>query len=357
MKNNVVIYDATTHYMLMNAWLTAKLKHDVDYNVLYLNTALIHDAENVKNRLMSTDVFQEVILIRDSLNYTVRNLLNNLPKAPSCYHFMCYGAHYAVQLFMFCQQQRIPIILTDEGMATYSPFKSYQRFYELFQKNGLQPLDLQAVDEIWVLNKSWFTHQVSQNIVEIPLRAALFNPILRNEIVSGLNKVFAYEHQPIIEKNIFFTQNFYTYGTITPDEQVQFFASIAMKFQDGLAFKLHPAESIHFYQHRGLRLLDLSNSVPWELVLMNQLIDQQTQNLNLISVGSTSIFSKGLLYNDDFSCNINSIALFDLSPTSIKELITESRFEEVRSIGARLTNCYFPRNWEEFDLILNELAT
>jgi len=349
----IIIYDASTSYMLMVAWITAAFSRSEYTNILFLNTVLFENPFLLRQRILETSVFNDVILVNDRPGIQADSLIETIckPDDIAYYHFASYGSHYAISLFHYCEDRSIPIILNEEGGATYLLYESYAAFYEKFSQYHLNFIDLENIFEIWVFNKSLYQSQAPHKVKEIELWKHLTSHSDIASFTAQLNHVFNYTHCSLKIDTIFFTQNFYAYGGISVEEQLKFYEKIAAHFNNDIVFKIHPSESFSTYANTCLKIVNYPSSVPWEVILLNIHIHGALDHMTFVSVLSTAIFSQQIFFHKNPPLS-KSISLYHLSPDAIQKIVGKNRFKQFVSLAKTFNHFHAPKtNQELFDIL------
>lgn len=352
MNKNTIIYDASTPYMLMVAWITAYLYRMNNHNILLLNRTFLDDPDRLRQRILHTRVFQEVVLIQDHSSFNLSSLSKHFLERTVAYHMASYGSFYAIKLYEYCIERKIPVILNEEGMATYILYESYDSFYNRFSKYGLVKIDLDKIAEIWVFNKSLYRSKSLEKVKEIELWNHICDPINLKKIVDGLNHIYGFKYTKPQEKMIFFSQNFYAYNSISKEEQLEFYQRIAQLFNNSIMFKLHPIESPNIYKESLLPICLYPNFTPWEVVLLNMYLNDNMESMIFFSVASTSLFSQYIFFHKNIASS-RMISIFHLAPSAIQNIIETERFKEFETIARKIDNFFIPQSFEE----LREITT
>lgn len=351
MKNDIAIYDASTPYMLMVAWITARLYRRSNRNILLLNRTFLDDPDRLKQRILDTEVFEEVVLVQDHPKFDLSSLPMHFLEKTVAYHMASYGSYYAIKLYGYCIEREIPVILNEEGMATYILYESYESFYMQFSKYGLVKIDLNKLAEIWVFNKSLYRSKSLEKVKEIELWNHIHDPINLKKIVDGLNQIYDFTYAKPQEKMIFFSQNFYAYNSISKEEQLEFYQTIAQLFNNRIMFKLHPIESPNIYKESFLPISTYPNFIPWEVILLNMYLNGDMESMIFFSVASTSLFSQYIFFHKNIVSS-RMISLFHIAPSAMQNIIGIERFKEFETIARKIDNFFIPQSFEELREII-----
>jgi len=352
-NKEIIIYDAATSYMLMVSCITAQLYRKDYHNILFLSTNIIKNTASIQQKLLESKIFDKVILLKDNKDFDFSTLKQYLSKKPFAYHMASYGSHYAGMLFNYCVENKIPIILNEEGMATYTLYDSYKSFHNKFTNSYLPKIDLDKISEIWVFNKSFYQSKCIEKVKEISFVEYISNKQNLEELITSLNLIFDYKYKKLKNKTIFFNQNLYDYGVVSKDEHISFLLNISKILNNNVEFKLHPAERKELYKDSSLNISDYPINLPWELVLLNALLHDDLDSMVFISIASTSLFSQYIFFHKNISSSL-SISLFNLAPLGTKKMMNSSHFKKFSNIAKKLDNFFIPKSYEELNRFLVE---
>lgn len=350
-----IIYDATTPYMVMVAWITAKLYRKDFNNILILNTTLIKTCKVLKQSILTTGVFSNVILVEDKNDFDKLLIQPYLSNNLYAYHFTSYGSFYSIYIYNYCVQKNIPIIFNEEGMATYTLYDSYKSFHDKCKDSDLPKINLDKISEIWVFNKSFYQSKYIEKVKEIAFVDYISDKQNLKELTNSLNHIFGYTYEKINNKTIFFNQNLYAYGVVSEKEHLEFLQNISRIFNGNIKFKLHPLEKIEIYKNSLLNILNYPVNLPWELVLLNGFLHEDLDKMLFVSIASTSIFSQYIFFHKNISSSY-SISLFNLAPLGTKKMMNDSHFEKFSNIAKKLNGFFIPESYEELNRILIDMT-
>ena len=193
--------------------------------------------------------------------------------------------------------------LFEDGLATYS-----MHYYYLYDKNtrsitsklNLNYL-LRKVNEIYTFCPNAFVWTPNQNLIKIPSFLEDYK-----SCTSELNKIFDYFEDVIPEdcKTIFFEEGFFGDGKNVNDLEIV--RTCIKKYgEEGFYVKTHPRNIINRFKNLNIKTLN-TNSIPWELIVLN--IYARINDLTLISISSACIFTPNLL----LECTPKSISCLNL---------------------------------------------
>jgi predicted HAD superfamily hydrolase len=333
-----VIFDASTPYQLLTNIIISKNYYSSDIKILLLHKSRFEDIENLHKRLVDSDLFDEVYIMKEVANYPVMLpiLLDQIAQYDLCsadiFHFSSYSSVFSTKIYNSIKDSA-KIYLTEEGLASYNLARSYQEYIDTFDgKIRADKIDLDRIDKIFVYNKELFMSDI-----DIPLEQINVDNIFDNrEFIEKLNYIFDYKYKKIKEHNIFFTQNFLAYNVVSKEDIYNFFEKLSTILKDDLIINLHPFDSaVDIYKSLGIKILDGIKQVPWELILINH-INNSTKDdkLNMISVSSTSLSCNELLLNGiKKDMKIESIYLYKLFDTPYNDRYAHNVYSITTRLG------------------------
>lgn len=297
-KNNktTVCFACLTPFHLFLSYLLAKTVYRDDYRILLLSDSHPKLREAF-DRLEALDIWHEVMLINDyNQSYpSMRQQLSQIDfKSIDIVHYFSFGAASYNYLLLDYISGNTKIILTHEGIMTYFIQEMCEHCK---RKYNLNPIDLNKIGEIWLLDKTLYTGKLNRPLFNIEIKKYLEDP-LKYELCNELNFIFNYKY----EKNnyrydlLLFDQCLALAHILTPLQEKQLLASLikeASKYD--LMIKKHPSDSNNKYDDLNITLLE-PNDIPWELIYLNQLINDESQaNKVYLSYHSGAIINTNIL--------------------------------------------------------------
>ena len=310
-----VVFDAVTPYQLLTASILCQNYYKKDKTVLLLNTTHFQAIEQLVLRLTEAKIFSQIVLVSDGRDTpdTIAKADNLLTEGIDIFHFSSFSSAGSCHLYNKLMGSA-KISITEEGAATYNLFEHYEHYLKFYKNPYASMVDLTKADEILVFNKALYMSDYQEKVQEI-----IFDTDFNlTDFVEKINIVFDYQFTPLPSQAIFFSQNFLDYGVVLRQDYCDFIERLVEIFGTSLAVKPHPMDkAIDIYEAYGLSLLP--QSVPWEVIVLNHLVENKTLNKILLSIGSTSLISESLLLKH-FECDFKNILLFELFATPFNDV-------------------------------------
>lgn len=287
---------------------------------------LLSDCHNIleiayENIINKFDVWSEIILIKEKHQPISRQELAKIDlKDIDVLHYFTY-AFYNHLLFDYIKE-KTKIILTDEGVMTYL-------IKESFGTN--KPINIERISEIWLLDKNLYVSNFTRTLKNIPMEKYLCDDRLLTEMCKELNRLYNYNHEKINSDFIFFDQPITKVCLITEPKEKQILAKIfAGLDRDKIIIKKHPSDFYYKYQDFSFDIIKNDNGVPWELVLLNEYLNNRP---NLYDKVFISYYSAALInskiFLDIFRIPCKVIFLFKFLEDEIKKPVTHLIFKQL----------------------------
>ena len=207
--------------------------------------------------------------------------------------FYFANPHYSnIILFKYLlkNNKKLELGFFEDGLITYT------KYYEnLFVKNayGLKAFFnknnyLKKSKKIFTFLPEVYSWNPSFEIIKLE---PLLN--LSKEIIQKLNYVFDYNINSLPKdcKTIFFEESYFGDGKEIGDVDIinKCFYSFG---SEGFYLKNHPRNQVNRFKDANIKTFP-SNSIPWELIVLNNM--DRTKNINLITISSQTIFTPVIL--------------------------------------------------------------
>lgn len=316
-----VCFSCLNSYHLFISYILSKTVYMNDYKILMLSDHHENVKKAYKNIINKFNIWDEVILIQDRSKGSRHQQLKKIDfDNLDILHYFTY-AFYNYLLFDYIKE-RTKIILTEEGVMTYL-------IKESFETSKLKPIDIERVSEIWVLDKNLYVSSLNRPVKNLEMEKYILNDKLLADICYELNEIFDYWHEEIDSDIIFFDQPFSKVGLATKQEEKRILSEILDELNDyKVLIKKHPSDSLNKYKDFNVNIIK-DNGVPWELVLLNECINNKSNLYNkvFLSYHSAALINTTILLNT-FKIPFKSIFLYKLLENSIKRTVTHKLFEK-----------------------------
>lgn len=207
---------------------------------------------------------------------------------------------FSILFVRFYQKRRLEVNIYEDGMVTYC------RCFEHFDRAGIVARLLLPHG---VLGQTKHIYIFNPELLEWHVKGV--TPIAipkidsdNHETVKMLNQAFGYDNSAAEYDRpyLFMEESFYADGYPVPDvELVERIGSAVGK--DNVMIKLHPRNGVDRFSRLGYKVSS-NSAIPWELILLNQSMQDKT----LLSISSSSLLQPYLLLGQE----VRSIALLDL---------------------------------------------
>lgn len=203
------------------------------------------------------------------------DLIQNLVSRADVLHIFSWGFPHFNSLFAECAGAGKPIILTDEGIYTYSPQRCFARW--LAQKHDGATLargfDLGAIREIWLLQPRLYVEPPTTPLQKIDLEAFYTACDHEPGLVDAFRFLFGIPTGLTFNADaIFFRQYFPLLDLIAPEADAWLDDIVCTCFgPTRLAIKNHPAWVNPLVRHPGNTFAGAD--LPWEALLILQRVD------------------------------------------------------------------------------------
>jgi len=200
---------------------------------------------------------------------------------------------YLNLLFYYLSDQT-RVIITVYTAATYYIKEYFQHAKEVYKKrNEVIHLDLNRISEIWVYDKRLYIGDLSDiTIREINLEKIIKDKNLIDEFCDELNNIFNYTYLPIDCDVIFLDQAIKRFFK-REEEEKELFSNIINEFYAyKVLVKLHPSVNTvpDKYDQFNVQVIK-ENKVPWEVILMNEVKNNNLKNKIFVSYYSETLFT------------------------------------------------------------------
>jgi uncharacterized coiled-coil protein SlyX len=260
-------------------------------------------------------------------------------------------------LFTICNSQKKKIILTDEGILTYMPFKRFISWVERYdsQRNLTAGIDLKKVDEIWLFNPNLFLDQELMTIRKIDIERFYKTCRENHNVVDNFKRLFKLRNDiSFVYDFIYFRQYYSISGDLSQAAESFIDNQICnLLSPNNVYIKDHPAFPYNPYVKKSRN--PIFSIIPWEALIILNIIDPSIHVKMpkvYISIASSAMFTTNTLnVLGEFIFVNNIFELYsDLKDETIKQLI-----DKCKQIFRR-SRFYEPKNWSEFYALLSQIS-
>lgn len=233
---------------------------------------------------------EEIKLQLNQLDFTEINTL----------HYFQMNQNSYLNLLFYYLSDQTKVIITIYTAATYYIKEYFQHAKEVYNKrNEVIHLDLNRISEIWVYDKRLYIGDLSNILIqEINIETIIKNKELLDDFCDELNKIFNYNHLPIDCDVIFLDQAVKRFFK-KEEEEKELFSNIMKEFYAyKVLVKLHPSVNtvLDKYDHLNVRVIK-ENKVPWEVILLNEVKNNNLENKIFVSYYSETLFTTHIFLN------------------------------------------------------------
>jgi hypothetical protein len=354
MQNDTVCFACGTEFHLLISYILSTTTYSSVKKILILdkNPRLIQYFDNVYD----INLWDEIYII-DSTKSTSENetLISKVFSELTILHYFSWGFYYLNQLFKMCQNSHKKVILTDEGIGTYIPFQRFAAWVKNHdpERKYIQDLNIENVDEIWILNPALFLDEKKLPIKLIDINSLYTLAKETPLICANLKKLFSVSSDFFFSKDIVYFRQYYSllgYVSTDIDAFIDYQLCNLIK-NDSVYVKNHPSYRKNPYIQviPDAQIVD----IPWEVFVILSHIDQ-TGKFTLpkiyISPTSSAMFSSNSLGASGCFIFLNKIydLYMDYEDPTAMELIIASKKQFLNS------SIYVPESWNDLITILSK---
>jgi len=309
--NRHVVFICNTAYQLLTAVqlrITAYASDNVDLILSNQFTNSDRIAENVRK----SGLFGDVLFVENKKQifksriqetiYDIRAIRNIRRKIGHADELCLSNISVFSILFLRIYQRKLPdCSIFEDGFITYS--KAFVRM----DRASIISRILLPKGVLGIASKLWLFSPAQLDWHNDSVEVCRIEPIDRNDktVIGVLNNIFGYDSADRYDsKYLFMEESFFADGYPIDDLSIVSRLSDVVGKQN-LMVKLHPRNSINRFQELGIKT-NTEFSTPWELIVLNQDI----QNSTLITISSSSILQPFLI----FGLQVKSYALLKTLP-------------------------------------------
>lgn len=278
-------------YSILISYILAKTHYKNNYKIMFISDNL-KAGQNICKRLKELKIFDEIYYINDKINNNMDNatLIEDVELA----HVFSFYNPYIREI---CNNYSGKVILTEEGMATYR--------LEL----GIEKKHRKNIDEIWISDKELIaTNLLTDKVKEVRFFEEFFKLDNYHQLVEQeLNYIFNYNHETIYNR-IFFDQYFTMNSYL---EELLFLKEIKPILNYyGIKVKKHPLNpNGGKFDNLDINILNLDEHIPWELVLINDALNncEKRKEFLLVTISSSTVYNSIISFRELFDFKIISL--------------------------------------------------
>ncbi len=331
MNEKAVCFACGTEFHLLVTFILSTTVYSKKKKILFLtkNPRLLKYLDSVTE----IHLWEEIVIIDPSTNPEIINqqILQLLPSI-EVMHFFSWGFWPCNKLFLSCCIQQKKIILTDEGIGTYIPFKRFKQWQEIEDPSQIMTngIDLKKVDQIWLLNPLLYLDQNLIPIKRIDINL-FFQACLENDqLIKDFKSLFKLSNDIFFSYDIvYFRQYFSLIKRLSYAADIFLDKLFCELLSNNRVFiKNHPTYTENPYVYNTCQPLSLD--VPWEVLLILAKIDNPAKILIpqvFLSISSSAMFSSNTLgISGDYIFLQKIIELYtDFKDVTIEKLIVKSK--------------------------------
>jgi GT2 family glycosyltransferase len=343
-KDNIIFVCGTEYQLLIAFILSTTTYRSAEKTLVLSNNNRVSYAYN---GAVNTSIWRKVILVDDSSisdPSSVRAI--QAANRSDILHFFSFGFRLYNHIFGLMARLGRKIILTEEGLLTYSPKRSYENWLNNDETRirFSSGFNLDKVSEIWICEPELFSDGLSASIVKIDIDSFIEKLKVDLNLIKNLKKLYLIDKNfPGLQKKSQFYFQQYNLDSSA-------LASAALKLLDHVLISLLDYGSAHVRKHPALIPLGEQEAQrgPWELSLL----------LNSVS-GHGNQFKNSLYFSNNSSAMLGSLVFNGGVGTFfyLYKLVSQYSGKShaviddlVNKIIPRFPNAriYVPESWNEF---------
>ncbi len=320
--NEKILIVCNTAYQIMVA---TQLRHFFFKNdeVHLLVSDHMNNSETIAENIKKSHFFNDVIYVRNkklvvkqgskfrairrTINRTKETLNNlriirNLVKTFGYYDELCVSniSIFTILLLHRLKKKNVRLSIFEDGFSTYCrSFKNSDHastIHRLLNKKGM----LGYAQRLFLFNPQLLEWEFAGEVVALPKFSRE-----NNEIKTQLNRTFQFDNVKddySKAKYLFMEESFFADGFKVNDvELVQ--KIVEHTNINDVCVKLHPRNAINRFKPLGIKT-NVNFDIPWELIILNQNIE----NITLLTISSSSALTPYLIFN----LPVKSISMLNL---------------------------------------------
>ncbi|PAB60659.1 hypothetical protein [Anaeromicrobium sediminis] len=352
--NKVICFSCLTAYHIFVSYILSKTVYKSNYKIIILSDWR-SDVRKAYGNLKKLNIWDEIILAKENsqtLNIVLQQINElDLKNIDVLHSFSWWGSNFNYHLINSVLD-KTKVILTDEGLGTYF-VKEFDE--HLNKKFNYHTLDFNRVSEIWLFDKQLYISKLNKPLRDIQFKKYIDSD-LKFEICDELNIIFDYKHEKKDWDILFLDQSLTPSNITSYIEEKYLLMSIIKAAKDyKVLLKKHPIHSnLKFV---GLDVNIIEHNIPWEVIYLNEYIENkpQKQNKIIMTYNSSSFLNTRIIFKD---INNNFISLSNLlnnfaSKTEMNVMF-EKFYEKFKK--SYRENFYEVKSLVELQYVLNNIS-
>jgi len=356
MNNEIICFACLTEFHLFVSYILST-------TIYYQKKKILLICKNFRlakyiDSLLELNIWDELIIIDpfDPLEEIISRLIK-LSDSIDILHFFSWGFSPYNKLFVQCISKDKKVILTDEGSASYLPFKWFNSWIDNYDSNRsiVGEVDLKKASEIWLFNPLLFRDQKIIPIRKIDL-VNFYKSCNENfHVVEDFKKIFKFDENKLFNYDLIYFRQYYSLRgdlTINADSFIDNQICSILE-SNNFYIKDHPAYLINPFKQKNDSLFTLD--IPWEAFIVLSKIDN-SKKINMpkvyISSSSSAMFNTNAfgIFGEFIFLNHIFELYTDIKDNNINELIIASKQIYPNS------KFYEPKDWDELQKIISNIA-
>ncbi|GEM_PF-2526150 len=353
-KEKKVCFFVVTVYHLVTSIILCKTIYR-DYNKILVISDSHKSLAITYDKVKDAKIFNDIIYLKENQDYERYsfNDVNRMTSDIEIFHFFTWCSYMSMRIFDFIDRDT-KIILTDEGLATYSIKEGLEVWIENYGQNKGAPFDLYRIDEILLYNKDIYIGEFKNPPISEIDTHCLKDKILFEELINDINYIFNYKEE---EDNnvIFFDQYLSLVNVLSVKEEREILKAISELSEIyPIVVKKHTLERLNKYSDLKLKLYKYGD-IPWEVVALNSL-NKGKKVKTYISYVSTCMLTDFMLLKN-FDTNNNYIFLYKILE-KYTNIFKNTTFEKLLTTIEEKYNVrfYVPEDFKELKEIFESLT-
>ncbi|MBF8984166.1 hypothetical protein IZY60_11515 [Lutibacter sp. B2] len=310
-KKKRICFACFTPGNIFISYILAKTVYKDDYKILILSD---WNCTDVYFRIVeNSSVWDKVILIneagRKNRNQRFKEIRDQLRKINfdriDVLHYIQMNQNSYLHILFNYIPDKTKIIATIFCKVTYYIKEHYLYASEILRNNNIDcNIDLDRVSEIWVYDKKLYIDKLFKRPVKnIEIFKYIKNKKMLNRFCNELNKIFNYRHK-LMDYDVIFCDQPLKRGYFNNEMQKekQLFSKIINEFKNyKVLVKNHHRSPYEKYKEFEVGIIEENKGhVPWELILLNELNNNESNASNKIFVSyfSETVFTTNLFLNN-----------------------------------------------------------
>lgn len=340
------------------------------YYSKYTKILIVNDnskaIRNILENINKTGIWNEVIIIKEygvTDDDVYKQLIDiNLNDIDIMHYFAPWGVRMG-RILLNIMDPKTKLILTEEGIAGYYPIKSYDINYKIYgqqydDSTVNMNFNFNVFDELWVFDKKLYDNSISN--IKVKTIDVIESFKLKNkQLLNKLNILFEYKNN-IINENIIYVDQYLSDAKIMDADYEKYIIKniIDICGVENIIVKQHPSlfSSEKYNKYKKIKFYN-SENIPWEVILLNELYNNESflKNKILIAYNSTMLLNTLILQKKSKNkCNI--IFLYKI----FKDLVDDNENSIHNDIHNKIMksgyeNIYVPNSFCELKFIVNKL--